>query len=143
MPVLTPFTLTVPTPVLPIVATPVLPLVQVPPPVVSVSVVVLPWQMLAGEGVIGPGVTITVTVFVTKQPEAVVYVILARPALAPVTVPFTTVAAVLLLVHVPPPVASVSTVLVAIQMLTGVEGLMAAGSAFTVTLAVVIHVPIL
>ena len=67
----------------------------------------------------------------------------ARPALAPVTVPFTTVAAVLRLVHVPPPVASVSTVLVAIQMLTGVEGLMAAGSAFTVTLAVVIHVPIL
>jgi hypothetical protein len=67
----------------------------------------------------------------------------ARPALAPVTVPFTTVAAVLLLVHAPPVVASVSTAVVAIQMLTGVEGLMAAGSAFTVTLAVVIHVPIL
>ena len=69
--------------------------------------------------------------------------ILATPDDTPVTVPFTTVAALLLLLQVPPDVASVNTVVVATHTLTGVVGLIAAGRAFTVTFAVVIHVPML
>ena len=57
---------------------------------------------------------------------------MAVPALAPVTVPLTTVAAVLLLVHVPPLVASVRWVVLPAQMLL-FSGLIATGAVFTVT----------
>ena len=56
-------------------------------------------------------IAFTVTVVVTKQPAAIVYVIVAVPPATPVTIPETvpTVAlAVLLLLHVPPVTASVN-----------------------------------
>jgi len=65
------------------------------------------------------------------------------PDPVPSTVPVlpTVATAPLLLVHVPVP--SVSDAVVPWQILVGVPGLIAEGKAFTVTLAVVIQVPML
>lgn len=54
------------------------------------------------------------------------------PAEAPVTVPFTTVAFVLLLLHVPPVVASARCVLLPTHMFDA-SGVIATGAVFTVT----------
>ena len=62
----------------------------------------------------------------------------AVPALAPVTVPFTTVAFVLLLDHVPPLVASVRLVVLPTHMFA-VSGVIATGAELTVTGLVVIQ----
>ena len=122
----------------------VLLLVHVPPVVPSVRLVVLPTQMLAVNGLIATGAVFTVIVFVVIQPELFVNVMFAVPAVLPVTIP---VRLPILatngepLLHVPLP--SVSVVVVPAHSVTGVDGVMAAGRAFTVTLAVVLHVPML
>jgi hypothetical protein len=66
---------------------------------------------------------------------------IAVPALAPLTVPFNTVALVLLLVHVPPDTPSVSTVVRPWQSIAD-EGLIADGALLTVTVAVAEQVPL-
>lgn len=95
----------------PTVATNVLPLVQVPPLVISESVVVVPKHILAVP-LITAGNELTVIVLVALQPVGKAYVILAVPAIMPVTIPVVlTVATVTsLLLHAPPGVASVKLV---------------------------------
>ena len=56
---------------LPMVATPVLPLVHAPPPGEEFKVVVAPVQTVVVP-VIAPGVVVTLTVWVAKQPVPVV-----------------------------------------------------------------------
>jgi len=90
----------------------VLLLLHVPPLVGSNSVAVAPTQILLAPD-IGLGVGLTVTDAVVKQPAGKVYVIVAVPAAAPVTTPvpeITDATAELLLLHEPPPVASVNVV---------------------------------
>ena len=122
----------------------VLPLVHVPPVVASVRLTVLPTQMLAVNGEIATGAVFTVIVFVVIQPELFVNVMFAVPAVLPVTMPVrlpidATDGEPLLQVPVP----SVSVVVVPAQRVTGVDGVIAAGKALTVTFAVVLHVPML
>ena len=69
MPELMPVTMPVPEP---IVAIRVLLLVQVPPGVESVRVMAVPTQRTVAGPVITAGKVVTVTVFVTLHPEAVV-----------------------------------------------------------------------
>src|ERR1043166_4771101 len=96
----------------PIVATPVLLLLQVPPPVPSLNVVVAPWQILVTP-VIGRGDGYTVTVMAAAQPVLRVYEMVEVPAATPVTIPVDepiVATVVLLLVQIPPPVASLNVV---------------------------------
>jgi len=122
----------------------VLPLVHVPPLVPSVRLTVLPTQMLAVKGLIATGAVFTVIVFVVIQPEAFVNVMFAVPALLPVTVP---VRLPMLATNGEPllqvPLPSVSVVVVPAHRVTGVDGVIVAGKALTVTFAVVLHVPML
>ena len=105
-------------------------LLQVPLP--SVSVVVVPAHRVTGvDGVIADGKALTVTLAVVLH-VPMLYVIVAVPALAPVTVPLTTVALVLPLVHTPPLVASVRLTVLPTQI-TAVNGVIATGELFTVT----------
>jgi len=84
---------------------------QVPPGAAFIRVAVCPRhsssvpEIVEGRGFI-------VTVAVVKQPAGSVYVIVAMPALIPVTTPVEPIVAipVLLLLHVPPVLASVSVV---------------------------------
>lgn len=67
------------------------------------------------------------------------------PTATPVTVPDTepTVATEILpLIQVPPDVASDKVIVEPAQMLTGVDGVIAAGTALTVTVAIAKHEPI-
>jgi hypothetical protein len=94
---------------LPIVATEVLLLLQVPPGVASDSVVVAPRQMLK-RPVIG-GDELMVTDLIALQPVPSVYIMVSIPPASPVTIPVpvpTRAIEVLLLLHTPPEVASVS-----------------------------------
>ena len=121
----------------------VLLLAQVPPLVASVSVTLSPTHKLAVNGLIDTGALLTVTSFVTKQPDELVNVMFALPIPAPVTVPVplpTLAMLLLLLLHVPLP--SDKVVLDPKQIVTGVTGMIADGDALTVTLAVVIQLPI-
>jgi hypothetical protein len=98
----------------PMVATLRLPLVHVPPVAASVSDVVKPVQMLSEPPIAG-GAAFTVTSAVTLQPVAdILYVMrdvpVAIPETTPVEVPIDATV-VLLLLHVPPGVPSVSDVL--------------------------------
>ena len=140
LPALTPVTV----PVLLTVATAVLPLVHVPPPVALLKVVVAPSHTELDNGDIAAGVIVTVTSLVTEQPAPFVYDIRAVPADTPVTrpVPLPTVATVvLLLVHAPPGLASERVTLYPVHMLTGVDGVIAAGFALTVNDAVTKQLP--
>jgi hypothetical protein len=85
--------------------------------------------------VIAAGCGFTVTIFVDAQ-LPIVYDIVAVPVPAPVTIPPTTVATVVIvLLHVPPPVASVSAVVAPWH--TVAVPVIVAGSAPTVTTVVV------
>lgn len=128
--------------VAPTVATDALLLVQVPPEVVLVSVVVAPIQTDEEAGLMAGGAAITVTGFVTLQP-ATVYDMTAVPIATPKTTPepLTDAIETLPLLHEPPEVALDNVVLLPTQILTGVEGNMAAGLAFTVRVAVTKQVP--
>ncbi len=87
-------------------------LAHVPPGVASVSVIEEPRQ-IAPAPVMDDGVGVIVTMTVVRQPVPSVYVITAVPAVIPVTTPVpapTEATDVLLLLHAPPPVASLSVV---------------------------------
>ena len=92
----------------PIVATEVLLLAHVPPAVASLKVLVAPVQAL-GVPLIALGDVFTVTTVVVLQLPVVVYVMVVVPAATGVTIPvFGSMVAlvVVLLLHVPPVVAS-------------------------------------
>ena len=80
-----------------------------PPATASVNVIVPPTHT-APVPFIRPGAGLTVTTVVTKQSEASVYVITEVPAVTAVTIPVDDpiITLPLLLVHTPPPTASVS-----------------------------------
>ena len=134
LPAATPLTTPVPAPT---VATDVLLLVHVPPGVVFVKVVVAPAHTDEEAGLMTGGAAMTVTGFVTLHP-ATVYVIVANPVPIPVTIPVlpTVATEVLLLVHVPPEVASDNKSVVPMQIVAPPEGLIAAGLPLTVKVAV-------
>lgn len=113
-------------------------LLQVPPAAVSDNVIEAATQTVPGP-VITPafGSGFTVNGVVTRQPVGKVYVIVAVPTAMPVTTPEDVPIAavpVALLLHVPPPEASVSVVVKVRQ--TCVVPPIEAGSGFTVTGAV-------
>jgi len=118
VPAFTPVTTPVPAP---IVAVVISLLLQLPPTVASVKVVFAPVQTVV-EPDIAKGVGLTVISYVATQPLGSVYVIVGVPAATPVTVPVvepTVARPVLLLVHSPPPVASVNVILLPMQTLVG------------------------
>jgi hypothetical protein len=123
--------------VMPTVATAVLLLPHEPPPVASPRPVVGPTQRLSVP-LMGAGDGFTVTVAVVEQPPGSVYpIITAVAADTPVTRPEVspTVASVVApLLQVPPGVASYRTVVNPTHTL--IVPVMAAGSGFTVTVAV-------
>jgi hypothetical protein len=82
---------------------------------------------------------------VAAQPDPIVYDMVAVPEATAVTTPLllTVAMPVLLLLHVPPPVASASVVVAPTQRATGVPGVIAAGLLFTVTVAVAAQLPII
>jgi hypothetical protein len=127
-------------PVLPTVATEVLLLAQVPPGVALDNESVVPMQINAPpEGLIAAGLPLTDTVDVTKQ-VALAYVIIAVPTVTPVTIPVDepmVATDVLLLLHVPPPVALDNVVVAPTQ--TDNVPVIAAGNEFTVTTLVAAH----
>lgn len=139
LPAATPLTTPVPAPT---VATDVLLLVHVPPGVVFVKVVAEPAHTVEEPGVIADGRAATVTVLVTLHP-ATVYDMTAVPTATPDTTPepLTDAMEALPLLHEPPVVALDNVALLPTQILTGVEGSMAAGLAFTVRVAVTKQVP--
>lgn len=133
--------LTIPV-VAPTVATDELLLDHVPPEVALVSVVVEPMQTDEEAGLMADGRAATVTVLVTLHP-ATVYDMTAVPTATPDTTPepLTDAMEALPLLHEPPVVALDNVALLPTQILTGVEGNMAAGLAFTVRVAVTKQVP--
>lgn len=104
-------------------------LLQVPPPVPSLNIVVVPIQARAVPVIADTtGTAFTVTGMVTKQPADELYVIVAVPADTPVTTPNASMNAVpgALDDQVPPMVASVNVVVVPIH--TVEDPLIAKGS---------------
>lgn len=105
--------------VLPMVAMAGLLLVHIPPTVALVRVVVCPLHT-APAPVIAPGVALTVMLFVAVQPVVgIVYVMVAVPAVMPLTSPvgFTVAMVVAELLHDPPVLGLVSSVVVAVHRL--------------------------
>ena len=114
-------------------------LLHVPPMVVSVSVVVVPWHMIKVP-VIGVGSALTVMIFVTKQVEEKAYVIVVVPIPTPPTIPVTapTVPTVgVLLVQVPPGTELVKVIVEPKHTVEGPE--IVAGVGVTVTMAVMLQ----
>jgi hypothetical protein len=125
------------TPALLTVATAALLLLQAPPEIELLRLAVEPAHKIA-EPLIADGAVLTVIVFVTIQLVPVEYVIVALPALTPLTMPLTTSTVatdVLLLLHVPPVDVLVSAIVEPAQ--TVLLPPIAAGAAFTVTPLVV------
>lgn len=111
---------------------------HVPPDGESLSVVVDPRQT-ADTPDMGAGCRLTVTGAVILHPVLSVYVMFADPVATPVTLPevlFTVAIAVLLLLHVPPGVASLIAIGTPVQSDEG--PLIVAGNGLTVTVAVVV-----
>ena len=136
VPPVTPVTTPVPAP---IVATAALELDHAPPPLVSVKVVVLPWQTDFVPLIISS--TKIVTVVVVTHPAGVTYVMIVDPGPTPVTTPlFSPIVATpgLLLVHVPPVTASASVDVPPAHILVTP---VIAGAVFTVTISVELHAP--
>lgn len=124
---------------LPIVATPVDGQLHVPPVDPSVAVAVAPVHT-ADAPPIASGSALTVTDVLTEQPEPNEYVMVAIPAVTPVTIPVddpTVAIPGALLVHVPPVTPSLSVV--ARPMHTCVTPVIAVGTVFTVTVAVALQ----
>jgi hypothetical protein len=111
---------------------------QVPPVVASVNRSVLPTQTDGLCGVIATGALFMVTIFVAVHPEVSTYEMVLVPMLTPVTTPvvFTVATPGVLLLHAPPPVASVNAAVPPRQMLTGLVGRIG-DEALTVTRIVV------
>ena len=136
MPAAIPLTTPVPEPT---VASDVLLLLHVPPVVASLKVVVEPIHTLATP-VIDAGFGLTVTPNTAVQPAGSVYVMVAVPADTPVTIPVpapTEAIEVLLLLHVPPLVASLSEVVSPTQTL--LTPVIADGVGLTVSIIVVVQ----
>ena len=134
-------------PVEPTVAIPVDTLLQTPPAVASVSVAVVPGHITGNPIIVpaaGSGLTVTTTVAAAvPQLLLTVYEIVAVPAVTPVTTPEVPIVAtpVGILLHAPPPAASVSAV-VAVAHTIGVPVMIPAeGMAITVTTVVAAVVP--
>jgi hypothetical protein len=125
------------TPVVAMVPTAVVPDDHVPPVVVVASVVVAPVHT-CNVPVMAAGAAETVTVLVEKQPVGSVYEMDDVPLVMPVTTPVTFMVPTdgLLLLHVPPAVVHASVIVAAGQTLAA--PVMAAGSAFIVTIAVAV-----
>ena len=123
------------------VAIAVVPLLHVPPGVDSPNGAVLPTHTLtAVNGVMAAGAAATVTGALTMQ-LPMEYDIVAVPAASPVTVPLTTVATPgALLVHIPPPVASVNDIVVPAHI-AAETGANATGPGLTVTDSVATQAP--
>jgi hypothetical protein len=119
---------------LPMVATAVLLLLHVPPAVASLRVVQVPAHMVVVP-MIAAGNGLTVATIVAVQPPLMVYEITAVPAETPQSVPVlpTVATETLLLLQVPPDVASLSVV----QRPVHINGtpLMAAGAGSTISVA--------
>lgn len=107
-------------------------LLHVPPEVTSLSIVVKPEQTLVMP-VIARGSGFTVMFFIEMQPVGKVYVMVTGPAATPVSTPVLLIVAseVLLLLQVPPAVASVNCVVAATHTPAAPE--IAAGKGFTIT----------
>ena len=117
--------------VLPTVAIAALPVVQVPPLTSSLIIAVPPRQTVSVPFIVG-GAAFTFTTTVVLQPEPTEYVIVAVPALIPVTTPEVepTLAAASVVLHIPPVGISLRVVVPPIQ--TEVLPIIADGSATTV-----------
>ena len=106
---------------------------QVPPGTASDNVTGMPTQMVGGPST-GPGTGLTVTTVEIKQPVAVrVYKIVVVPVATPLTIPVVAPMVAIgrfVLVHVPPGVASDSTMVVPGHKADG--PLIGAGSGLTV-----------
>jgi len=127
----------------PIMAAVVLELVHVPPVIKSFSRFEVPAHSVVVP-VMGAGVTFTVTSADVRQPVASVYVIMAVPGDAPVSVPEPApivATTVLLLLQVPVPVRSVR--LVDDPWHTCEAPPIVAGSGFTTTVATAVHPPVI
>lgn len=122
----------------PIVVTDRLLLVHAPPVVALLRVVELPWQIVVMP-VIGL-IAFTVNGRVAIHPRAVVYFMLVKPAVSPETMPDELIVAtpVLVLLHAPPGVASLSVTEFPMHTL---RGPIIGPSAFTVTTVVVKQPP--
>ncbi len=122
---------------MPIVATVVLLLLHVPPGNVFPNEVLEPAQT-TGVPLMADGSGFMVTVVVAIQFKGEVYMAIALPADIPVNTPVAALIvamAVLLLVQVPPDVASLSVVMAPLHI--DILPVMAAGSGFTVAVTVV------
>ena len=115
-------------------------LLQVTPVVTSLRVIVEPSHTDDGP-VIGAGVALTVTITVAWQPPLKLYEIVAVPGDTPFTIPVVPIVAtdILLLLHVPPAVASVSVMVWPAQ--TTVGPAMGNGVGFTATTVVALQPP--
>jgi hypothetical protein len=123
---------------LPMVATDVLLLLHVPPAVASLRVVQVPAHMVVVP-MIAAGNGLTVATIVVVQPPLMVYEIVAVPAEMPQSVPVLPMVATdtLLLLQVPPDMASLSVVQRPAQ--TDGTPLMAAGAGKTISVVVMKH----
>ena len=108
---------------------------QVPPVTASLSFVIAP-KHTEDAPEMAAGAKGTVIILVTGVPQPVVYIIVAVPTVTAVTIPITSTVAtdVWLLLHVPPPTASLNAIVDAIQREEGPD--MAAGTAMTVIVLV-------
>ena len=129
-------------PVAEMVAIVVMLLLHTPPPIASDKLIVLPGQTTGFDGVMLVGDEFTVTIAAAEQLPTV-YKIVVVPEANALTRPPTEMVAteVVLLLHIPLPVASVSVIVPPMQRLTG-EGLIAEGVALTVTIIAAGQVPI-
>lgn len=128
----------------PTVAVEVVPLIHVPPVVMLARVVAEPEQTLMVP-VSAAGSALTVIVWVVEQPPGSMYETVVVPAVVPVTTPVVEpmlAVPALLLVQVPPAVALVSEITEpAHKPKPPVGPVIVAGTALTVTVAVVVHAP--
>ena len=112
-------------------------LLNVPPGVPLLSNIELPMQTVDGP-VRGAGVVLTVTVMPVEQPVGIVYLIIAMPGVTPVTTPVlkpTVAMAGVLLLQVPPGIASLTVIAVPMHKTEGPT--IGAGSGLTLTTVVV------
>ena len=106
---------------------------HVPPPTSSARVIASPTHTWLGP-VIGNGGIVMFTIWNTVQPNLVVYIMAVAPDATPVTTPeveFIVAAPVIVLLHVPPGVASASVIVRNLHTVVG--PVIGAGSGFTVT----------
>lgn len=119
-----------------IVATDVLLLLHTPPLILSLSSIVLPEHAADAVPVMGAGCVYTVTACVARQTPPVAYTIYMLPCATGYTVPvaLTVATELLVLLHTPPGVGSVSEIVEPVHTIEGPE--IPAGGTCTLTVAV-------